>query len=158
VNGRPSPAASVPARSQSAIIRFRVGSYTLGIAAGALQEICRDQDLMARERETLPVLSAHEIFGVLAGAELHLLVLNPGLAAFRVDRVERMVVTGAINPLPKAFQGDERIWFLGLAIVDGVILPIVNPKTIEREALARRPKRVVEAVARQDVRQERVLS
>lgn len=156
MNGKQSSAARVPARPQSAIIRFRVGSYTMGIAAGSLQEICRDQDLTRRERENLAVLSGHEIFGVVAGSDLHLLILNPGLAAFRVDRVERMVVTGSMNPLPKAFQGDERIWFQGLAIIDGVILPIVNPATIEREAQARAPKNLDAVAATQGARQERV--
>ncbi|MFZ0964307.1 MAG: hypothetical protein WAO35_25870 [Terriglobia bacterium] len=156
MNGKLSTAARVPGRPQSGIIRFRVGSYTLGIAAGSLQEICRDHDLTRGERERLAILSGHEIFGVVAGTELHLLILNPGSAAFRVDRVERMVVTGSIHALPKAFQGDERIWFQGLAIIDGVILPIVNPATIEREAHARAQKNLDAAAARQEARQERV--
>jgi hypothetical protein len=109
----------------------------MGIEADALHEIFRDQSPPEKRRGSLAILSAHEIFGVPAGLEPHLLVLNSGRAAFLVDRVERIVATGSPRPLPLAFQGEERVWFQGLAVIDGVIFPIVNPKVIEREALTR---------------------
>ena len=109
----------------------------MGIEAESLLEICRDQNLWSKDRQKISILSAHEIFGVPAGQESHLLVLHPGRAAFRVDRVERLILMGALTPLPRAFRGDERVWFQGLAIVDGTILPILNPVAIGHEVQAR---------------------
>ena len=130
-------AGRAPGRPISAIIRFRVGSYSMGIEAESLLEICRDQNLWSKDRQNISILSAHEIFGVPAGRESHLLVLHPGRAAFRVDRVERLILTGSLAPLPRAFRGDERVWFQGLAVVDGTILPTVNPVAIGHEVQAR---------------------
>jgi len=137
MNTRPANPANSRVRLSSSIIRFRVGPYTMGIEAESLREISRDQDLSGQRRKSLTILSAHEIFGVPTGAELHLLVLNPGGVAIRVDRVERMVVTARISPLPQAFQGEERVWFRGLAWVEGVVFPILDPERAWREAHSR---------------------
>ena len=66
------------------------------------------------------------------GPGARLLVLRTGQLAVRVDRVERMVATAAIKPLPRAFQGSEREWYSGLAVTNGTIVALVNPETLKR--------------------------
>lgn len=125
--------AQPPARKTHAVIIFWVGPYRMGIEAGALKEIRNDHRQTATEICGATIVSSHTIFGVNTGKEERLLVLRPGRVAIRVDRVDRMIETGAILPLPLAFQGAEREWYCGL-IQDGeIIFPMLNPEMLGRE-------------------------
>jgi len=110
---------------------FWVGPYRMAINAGALKEIRNESDLLEREPT---ILSAHSLFGVPPGRSSRLLVLRHGHTIVRVDRVERMIETGPLRPLPQAFQGAERRWYCGLAMAGETVIPVMNPATLELEA------------------------
>ncbi len=128
--GRARPAA----RETKPIIVFWVGPYRMAIDAGALKEIRNEGDLLGPEWEGAAILSAHSLFGVPPGRSGRLLVLRRGHTIVRVDQVERMIETGALRPLPQAFQGAERRWYCGLALAGETVIPVVNPETLELEA------------------------
>jgi hypothetical protein len=44
-----------------------------------------------------------------------------------VDRIDRMAEISAVHPLPLAFAGEERRWYRGLAHLDDVVIPVVQP-------------------------------
>lgn len=121
------------ARITTAIIVFWVGPYRMAIEAGALKEIRNEADLEGKEPA---ILSAHSLFGVPPGRSSRLLVLRRGHTIVRVDRVERMIETGTIHPLPLAFQGAERAWYGGLALAGETVIPVVDAETLVREAKA----------------------
>lgn len=125
--------AQPPARKTHSVIVFWVGPYRMGIEAGALREIRNDHRQAATGAGGTAAVSSHALFGVATGREERLLVLRPGRAALRVDRVDRMIETGAILPLPRAFQGVERRWYRGLVLDGEIIFPMLNPEMIERE-------------------------
>jgi hypothetical protein len=105
----------------------------MGIEAVALKEIRNDHRQTATEVSGSIIVSSHAIFGVNSGHPERLLVLRPGRVAIRVDRVDRMIEAGAILPLPRAFQGAERGWYLGLIFDGENIFPILNPEMVSRE-------------------------
>jgi hypothetical protein len=127
-------------RASNAVILFWVGPYRMGIDAGALKEIRNDQNLAPEEFGCEAILSAHALLGVPTGQEGRLLVLRPGRVAVRVDRVERMIETTALRPLPQAFQGAERSWYSGLVLVGETVCPMMNPETLKREAKPNGPE------------------
>ena len=117
-----------------AVILFWVGAYRMAIGAGAVAKIHKDRGLAPAEIGCSTIVSAHALYGLKAGSGARLLVLRRGGVAVRVDRVERMIQTGEARPLPEAFQGSERSWYLGLAVVDDLIVPLVNPESFELQA------------------------
>ena len=125
--------AQPPVRKTYSIIVFFVGPYRMGIEAGALKEIRHSRRQTANEAGNAAIVSSHALFGIATGKEERLLVLRPGRAAVRVDRVDRMIETRAILPLPRAFQGVERDWYSGLVYEGEFIFPILNPQMICRE-------------------------
>jgi chemotaxis signal transduction protein len=120
--------------TRHSVILFRVGPYRMGIDAGALKEIRHDDAQAARPPGCETVVSAHALFGVPAGPEGRLLVLRDGGVGVHVDRVERMIETRELRPLPQAFHGDERSWYCGLVLVGDSVCPVVNPETLARLA------------------------
>ncbi len=117
-----------------AVILFWVGPYRMAIGAGAVAKIRKDRGLAPAEIGCSTIVSSHALFGLPTGPGARLLVLRRGGVAVRVDRVERMIETGEARPLPAAFQGSERNWYLGLAVVDDMIVPLVNPESFELQA------------------------
>jgi hypothetical protein len=105
----------------------------MGIEACALKEIRNDHRQTATEICGATIVSSHTIFGVVSGKEDRLLVIRPSRVAIRVDRVDRMIETGTILPLPRAFQGAESEWYRGLVLDGEIIFPILNPEAIGRE-------------------------
>jgi hypothetical protein len=43
-----------------------------------------------------------------------------------VDSTDRIVEISALHALPTAFTHEERGWYRGLAVVNGLVVPIVN--------------------------------
>ena len=69
-----------------------------------------------------------------------IMVLRNSYAAVLVDNAERMTRIEAIISLPLAFHGEERDWYRGLAVVDGDVVPVVEPTSflsMEQEAVLR---------------------
>lgn len=77
-------------------------------------------------------------FIVDAGAQYHITGNKPSrVLIFRhcsggllVDSIDRMAQISTVIALPLAFTGEERNWYRGLAIIEGLVIPVVNPESI----------------------------
>lgn len=118
-----------------AIILFGVGTHRMAIWAQDVKEIRSDPGLTAAEVGCQCILYANTLFDVEPGRDARLILLRGGDVGFGVDYVERMVETTAPRPLPQAFRGPERDWYLGLVSADESLIPLVNVETLEREAI-----------------------
>ncbi|MGH9683349.1 MAG: chemotaxis protein CheW [Candidatus Acidiferrales bacterium] len=133
------------AHPAEAIILFSAGRQTFAIAADSVQEI-RSTDSLAgaafeiqqsdlpkvrhtiqRNRRTYYVVNACAHFGLPVTRPTLVLILRQMRVAVLVDRIERMVEISAIHALPRAFSGDERRWYRGLAYVDDHVIPVLQP-------------------------------
>jgi chemotaxis signal transduction protein len=132
-------------RRSEPVIVFSVAHQTFAVAADAVQEIRStdslagaaiefDQAEVAKVRHT--VERAHRTYYVVnAGLHFSLPVTRPTLvlilrqlrAAILVDRIERMTEIPCVYPLPRGFTGDERRWYRGLAYLDDVVFPVIQP-------------------------------
>jgi chemotaxis signal transduction protein len=153
------------------VILFTIGETTFAIAASAVNEIQGLAEMKAipyrqfgKVRHTLEregrrywVVDANIQFGMLPTHSSRVLLLNEWPVAVKVDAIERMTEITRMLPLPKAFQGDEQIWYAGLAVIDGKVIPVVNPLGFlshhqlcaleENEARAMRVNETAEATA-----------
>lgn len=132
-------------RRPEQVILFSVARQTFAIAAEAVKEI-RSTDSIAgiavdfdnsdipKVRHLIP--RGHRTYYVVnGGGHFHLSSTRPNLAlilrqfrgAVLVDAVERMAEVPAVYPLPRAFTGEERTWYRGLAYLEDRIVPVVNP-------------------------------
>jgi chemotaxis signal transduction protein len=83
-------------------------------------------------------------FGLPRSRPSLVLLLRGARCALLVDRIERMDALSAIHALPRAFRGDERLWYLGLALFDDGVVPMLNPQgLLSREHLAQLDARAV---------------
>jgi chemotaxis signal transduction protein len=132
-------------RRRETVILFFVAKQMFAIAADSVQEIRSTDSLSgaANEMEQSVVLKVrHTIernrrtyFVVNAGTHFNLPVTRPALVlilrelrvAVLVDRIERMAEIPAVYALPQAFNGSERRWYRGLAYVDDVVIPVIQP-------------------------------
>jgi len=153
------PAAS---QKQEPVIVFLAGRAQMAIPASALHEI-RSTDSLAGEaamleqaefpwvRHTIErsgtthyVVNVGSFFGLPRTRPSLVLVLRGVRCALLVDRIERMDALSSIYALPRAFQGDERRWYLGLALFEDGVVPMLNPNgLLTREHLERLDARVV---------------
>jgi chemotaxis signal transduction protein len=127
------------------VILFFVANQMFAIAAHSVQEIRSTDSLAGAANEIEHPVSpkvrytverAHRIYYVVnAGMHFGLPVTRPSLVlvlrqlrvAVLVDRIERMAEVSAVHPLPHAFTGEERHWYRGLAYVDDLVIPVVEP-------------------------------
>jgi chemotaxis signal transduction protein len=127
------------------VILFSVAGYKFAITAGAVKEIRGMDGLHAftlggistrvgklkytleRDGTTYFVVDANVHFCLPASTPARLLVLRNLSAAVLVDSTDRMTEISALHALPRAFTGDEREWYRGLAVVGGEVVPVVNP-------------------------------
>jgi chemotaxis signal transduction protein len=132
-------------RRPEAVVLFWVANQMFAIAADLVQEI-RSTDSLAgaandigrsvlpKVRHTLQwggrtcyVVNAGMHFGLPATRPTLVLILRQLRAAVLVDRIDRMTEIAAVYPLPRAFTGEERRWYRGLAYVDDSVIPVVQP-------------------------------
>jgi len=132
-------------RRPEAVILFVVAHQIFAIAADSVQELRStdslagaaveiDQPEFPKVRHTIE-RSRQTYYIVNAGSHFHLPVTRPSLvlilrqlrAAVLVDRIERMAEVSRVYPLPQAFTGEERRWYRGLAYLDDMVIPVVNP-------------------------------
>jgi len=125
--------AEAAVRESKAVILFWVGPYRIGIDARVLKEIRNARDLAPQQPGGAVTLSAHALLGVPSGPGERVLVLRHGRASIRVDRVERMVEASFVRPLPRAFQGAERVWYCGFAMAGDAVVPLLNPEALEQK-------------------------
>jgi chemotaxis signal transduction protein len=127
------------------VILFFVANQMFAIAVDSVQEI-RSTDSLAgaaneieqpvspkvrhtieRARRTYYVVNAGTHFGLPVTRPALVLILRQLRVAVLVDRIERMAEVTAVHPLPGAFTGEERRWYRGLAYLDDVVVPVVEP-------------------------------
>jgi chemotaxis signal transduction protein len=145
------------------VILFSVGGFKFAIAAGAVKEIRGMEGLnhfslggisgrMEKLRYTLErggityfVVDAARYFRLTQASPARVLILSNSSTAVLVDSTDRMIDIFALHALPRAFTGEERVWYRGLAVVNGEVVPVVNPgaflnkaeQEVLREGLAR---------------------
>ncbi len=124
------------------VILFAAAGHTFAISAAAVDEVRTTEglrpppargklhSLLEQASGTYYVVDAAKHFQVPAAPPRHVLVLRDSDVALAIDAVERMTVADKLYPLPRAFRGDERRWYRGLALVEGRVVPVVNPENI----------------------------
>jgi chemotaxis signal transduction protein len=134
-----------PQAAREGVILFRVGGFNFAIAAGAVKEIRGLEGLNAftlggitarieklqytleRGGTTYFVVDAARHFDLKTSTPGRVLILRNSTAAVLVDSTDRMMEISALHALPRAFTHEEREWYRGLAVVDGEVVPVVNP-------------------------------
>ncbi len=127
------------------VILFSVGGFKFAIAAGAVKEIRGTEGLqdfalgrvssrLEKLRHTLErggttyfVVDAARHFQLSKSTPARVLILRNAPTAVLVDATDRMMDISALHALPRAFTGDERVWYRGRAVVSGEVVPVVNP-------------------------------
>ncbi len=127
------------------VILFSVGGFKFAIAAGAVKEIRGTEGLreftlggisvrVQKLRHTLErggttyfVVDAARHFHLQQSAPARVLILRNSTTAVLVDATDRMMDIFALHALPRAFTGEECLWYRGLAVVNGEVVPVVNP-------------------------------
>ena len=133
-----------PQAAREDVIVFAVGGYKLAIAAGAVKEIRGMDDLHAftlggisariaklqytleRNGTTYFVVDAAQHFQLPASKASRVLVLRNTPTGVLVDSTDRIMEISALHGLPPAFTHEERGWYRGLAVVNGLVVPVVN--------------------------------
>lgn len=140
------------ARRGEPVILFNVGPVTFAIAADAVDEI-RNLDGLAgmncgylhtrlskfkytleRGPRTYFVVDANLHFHMLPSRATRLLVLRGSPAAVLVDSIDRMTEIATLHALPRAFQGEERQWYRGFAVLQDRVVPVVKPEAFLSKA------------------------
>lgn len=143
------------AHHAEAVILFRVGESTFAIAASAVDEIRNMQGIKSapdmerategRVKNTLVrngreyfVVDATAHFKMLPTRPTRVLVLRDKAIAVLVGDIDRMAEIGPMQALPKAFYGDERNWYRGLAVLESgravQVVPVVDPESLMGKA------------------------
>jgi chemotaxis signal transduction protein len=132
-------------RRRETVILFFVANQMFAIAADSVQEL-RSTDSLAgaaneiaqtevpkvrhtieRSRRIYYVVNAGMHFNLPVTRPALLLILRERRVAVLVDRIERMAEISTVYPLPRAFAGAERDWYRGLAYLDDVVIPVIQP-------------------------------
>lgn len=131
--------------SPEGVILFSVGGFKFAIAAGAVKEIRGTSGLrdftqsgiaaridklrftLERGGITYFVVDARRHFHLAQSSPGRVLVLHDSRTAVLVDSTDRMMDISTLHALPRAFTQDERDWYRGLAVVNGEVVPVVNP-------------------------------
>jgi chemotaxis signal transduction protein len=127
------------------VILFSVAHQTFAISADSVQEIRSTDSLagaaneierpfLAKVRHTVErahrkyyVVNACTHFNLPVTRPTLVLILRQLRVAVLVDKIERMAEINAVHALPRAFIGDERHWYRGLAYVDDHVIPVIEP-------------------------------
>ncbi len=121
------------------MVLFSAGGYAFAISASAVDDIRNLEELHAapeqgrvvqgleRGSSRYHVLDVAAHYGVASLSARRALVLRNSPIALAVETVDRMTHVGVLYALPHAFTGDERRWYRGLALVEGRVIPVVNP-------------------------------
>lgn len=128
------------------VILFTIGDNMFAIGASAVTEIQSLQDMQpiggqprqfGRVRHTITregrrywVVDGNVHFAMMPTHSTRVLLLDENPVALKVDAIVRMTEIARILPLPHAFHGEERHWYRGLALLDGTVVPVVNPGTL----------------------------
>jgi chemotaxis signal transduction protein len=138
------------AREQALV--FSIGNFSFVIGAAAVQEIRNTDSLggsvidldqcaikkvahiVERDSRFYYVVSGCEHFHLAVSRPTTVLILRDAPVAVLVDRIEEMAELRVVLPLPRAFCGEERVWYRGLTVLGRRILPVANPRGFLAEA------------------------
>jgi len=127
------------------VILFVVAGQTLAIAASAIDEI-RSADSFSSAASEIAVKSVSKVkhrlrrggkwyyivnacahFGLPASSPTLFLVLRNFRIAVLVDRIDRIETISRLMVIPRCFCGPELLWYRGLTLIEGNVIPVVNP-------------------------------
>ena len=126
------------------VILFNIGETKFALDASEVDEIrtleglapftpVRGPSRLAKVKYTIQrqgatyfVVDAGMPFGILSAKPTRVMLLRNSLTAVLVDSIDRMSELSSIKPLPLAFTGSERNWYLGLGLRNEEVLPLVN--------------------------------
>ena len=126
------------------VILFKVGAYTLAMAAQAVEEIRELSDtrpltvagvskvrhIFKRGGKNYFIVDAGAHLAVPASRPTRLLLLREAILGLSVESVAGMAEVITLHKLPRAFQGAERSWYRGVAVVGTQAVPVINPETL----------------------------
>jgi chemotaxis signal transduction protein len=133
---------AVPTRRGEPMILFAVGANTFAIAAAEVDEIRDLHDItpklaalghtsvkskLHRSNRDYIIVDSAAHFQIPPSKPARLLVLRNHPFAITADSIDRMADVSLVRQLPSAFRGLERNWYKGLAVLDGTVIPVVNP-------------------------------
>ena len=151
------------------VILFDVGPMRFAIAARDVDEI-RNMDGMVAQTfgldpriakvkstitrmkgktaQTFYVVNSAAHYHLAAATPTRLLVLRDHPIALLADSIDRMMQVSILLAVPQAFQGAERKWYRGLAVMDNKVIPMVEPSSfLGREELDLLATKKVQAVS-----------
>lgn len=134
------------------VILFAVHDRRFAIAANAVDEIrnldglqphamgflqsklARVKFSLVRENKdkekTNYIVDAGAQYGIAGNKPSRVLVFRHCSGGLLVDNIDRMAQISTVIALPLAFTGEERSWYRGLAVIEGQVIPVVNPEAI----------------------------
>jgi chemotaxis signal transduction protein len=151
------------------VIVFNVGEMRFAIAAREVDEI-RNMDGMTAQHfgldpriakvksiitrtkgsveQTFYIVTSAAHFNVKTAAPTRLLILRDHPVALLADSIDRMRQVSVLYAVPQAFQGEERQWYRGLAVMDGKVIPMIAPASfLGREQLELLAAKKIQAVS-----------
>ncbi len=120
------------------MVLFNTAGHSFAISATAVDEIRNLDDLhplpgrgklhgiLERPQGRHYVVDVAFHFHLSAIPVRRVLVLRNSSVALGVESVDRMAHMAVLYALPRAFRGEERAWFRGLALVEGRVVPVIN--------------------------------
>ena len=93
---------------------------------GISAQIAKLKYTIERNGTTYFVVDASQHFRLPASNASRVMVLRNTPTAVLVDSTDRIMEISTLHALPPAFTHEERGWYRGLAVVNGVVVPIVN--------------------------------
>lgn len=127
------------------IILFSISGQTFAINANAIQEIRTTDSISAaatdvsvpgipkvrhrirRGRADFHVVNGAAHFGLPVSRPAQVVVLRNYRIAVLVNSIDRMETMTFLMALPPAFCGPERMWYRGVTLISGNVVPIVSP-------------------------------
>jgi chemotaxis signal transduction protein len=139
------------------VILFDVGDMRFAIAARDVDEIRNMDGMTPRQfgidpriakvkstfsrmkgttQQSFYVVDSAQHYRLKQAAPTRLLVLRDHPVALLADSIDRMMQVSILLAVPQAFQGAERKWYRGLAVMNGKVIPMVDPASfLGREEL-----------------------
>ena len=126
------------------VILFTLGPHRFAIGAKAVEKIesfdrlrevrlatgspalSKVKHVMEHDAKTYFIVDGSGHLQMLPSRVNRVLLLRKTQIGLAVDAIERMAEITALHPLPKAFRGEERRWFRGIAFVQDAVLPVLN--------------------------------
>lgn len=133
-------------RSREQVVTFSIADHSFAVSAASVQEIrsadnlggvvreieqpvlTKVRHIVERDGTAYYVVSGQEHFRLRRSRPASVLILRGLRAAVLVDRIEEMAEMRVLFALPASFLGLERRWYRGLTVLNGRVLPVVDPR------------------------------